>query len=140
MLQISALAIWLQGLGAQQDLWPGPALPNIPTEYVLLTPFGGPGMTTEQEFEVVGVQVRCTGPQGNLTGTDRFASIDGTQKTAYDLDRMLLTACDLGPVDIGSVRCIRIARAGSGPSPMAADNADRQIYVCSYLLEVATGI
>lgn len=117
-----------------------PQLPtDLPYSYHCLTSVGGPGLVSEQAFDVRGYQVRTVGPQA-VDSTDTRA-YDYAEDMAYDVDKQLCTADIRGllPATVGGMRLIRINRIGSEPSWLMNDDANRTHFVCSYLFEVQSG-
>jgi hypothetical protein len=108
---------------------PGPEITDAPDRALFLTPAGGPGWITEEAaLDCWSFQARVRGP-----ADDPFAP----ELAAAQLDVLILGGPYPQTVD-GTVITL-VARAGSPPSPLPLDPADRRFeYTCTYL--ITTGL
>jgi hypothetical protein len=121
---------WLTSLGwdtRQEQGWPihiGPRIPDSPDRLLTITNSGGPGYTTEEPATDAGTfQARLRGvPDGVLEA----------EAQAEALDTLILRASF--PVVIDGVPIVTVYRAGSGPTPLPLDPADRRYELtCNYI-------
>lgn len=108
---------------------PGPDLPNIPGRFVVLTRFGGPGLNTEDLFDGVGYQVRAVGEQVNYQDAEDLA-------LAIDLWFLRKGFSQR----VGGKWMTSIQRLGSPPTPLLVDDAERHHFVCSYVVDIESGL
>lgn len=108
---------------------PGPNLPDIPDRYVLLTPYGGPGLNTgEGILDARGWQVRCVGLQHDE---------DSGEALADAIDTALLKQHS---AKYQGVWVTGVQRVGGAPVPLMVDDADRTHWVCSYIVETESAL
>lgn len=105
-------------------VFPGPELPDIPDNCVVLTRYGGPGLDADGAIDDVSWQVRSIGRQND-----------------YDSAETIADAIDIAFIShysrhVGGVWVPRIRRVGGAPAPLMVDSGDRTHFVCSYVVSV----
>lgn len=110
------------------SIYPGPELPDIPTPYVLLTPYGGPGEDAEGALDQRAWQIRVCGHQ---------MSWEDAEAVANAIDMAFLR---FYTQNVGNERVTSIQRTGGSPAPLNVDDADRVHFVCSYIFGVGLGL
>lgn len=105
----------------------GPEVPDVPFRFVMLTPTGGPGLSTEGLLDSHSWQFRSAGEQN-----DR----DDAEAIATALDRAVR---NLETTTVAGVRIVSFQRSGSAPTPLLVDDAERHHYVASYVATVHSG-
>lgn len=101
-----------------------------PNRLVFLFLGNGAGLTTEGLYDRVFLSVRTIGRQEDFTDAENLA---------YQLDNILLTATEAGPIVMGTARVLYVTRTGGAPALLEKDAADRYHFSCSYLIETKTG-
>lgn len=125
-MQTDDLAAWLATRGIADAKRFDGDIPPMPDRFVGLTLTGGPGEKRERTFDVLSVQVVTRGGQRDA---------DDAEAMAQAVDDAFMGA--IPPLMVGSRRIIAIARTGGPPALMARDEAERALFVCSYLFEAA---
>lgn len=110
------------------DIHPGPALPDVPNEYVLLTPYGGSGLEQDGLFDVRAWQVRTVGKQGDYSSAEDMAD-------AIDLRFISHLSGKISGVHTAS-----ITRVGGAPNPLMVDDADRTHFTCNYNIDSVSAL
>lgn len=112
------------------EFYPGPNLPaNTANRFVLLTRTGGPGLETDGLIDVQGWQFRVASEQNNY---------DDGEDLAFDLDAIALNSGYSRSV--GGVWMVDLYRAGSPPTMLLVDDAERTHFVASYLASVQSAL
>jgi len=109
---------------------PGPG-PNLdaqdvdPNMLVIVSPWPGGGLTTEELFDQGAVQIRAVGPQND-----------------YDTAEQLARDCDKGMISfdlsqrVNGKWWLSVTRAGGSPALLLQDQGDRFQFYCNYIVEV----
>lgn len=106
-------------------IYPGPVLPDIPGSFVVLTPYGGPGLELgEGVLDGRSWQARCVGEQNDYESAEGIAN-------AIDIRFISLPSSKVEGVWVTEIR-----RVGGAPSPLMTDDADRTHFVGSYTASV----
>lgn len=103
---------------------------------VVVSPAPGSGFDMEWAIDGRGWQVRCYGPQSRDPRVND-ANVRA-EKLAWAAEKALLSYTY--PLVIANTRISRVQRFGSGPSPMAPDNAGRVSFVATYILDIPSGL
>lgn len=114
---------------AKWSIEPGPKIPSIPTSFVLLSPYGGPGEDLEGVLDQRSWQVRVVGEQNDYIGAEAAANA---------IDIAFLSHLSHEKIDGQKVTSIQ--RVGGPPSVLMVDDADRTHFVCSYTFSVALAL
>lgn len=131
MISTADLAAWLAANGLPNDalvVFDGD-IPEMPDRLVVLTRNGGTGTVRERTFDRGTIQVITRGGQRDAAGAEAFAEL---------VDDLLMGI--VGPVEIGAKRVIGVDQEGGPPAFLDRDDAERVLYVCSYLFEVARAV
>jgi hypothetical protein len=105
-------------------IYPGPQPPDIPTSFILATPYGGPGLELEGALDGRSWQIRCVGKQTIYTEVENVANAIDIAFLSWHTQ------------DVGGVRVTSIQRVGGAPAPLQVDDAERVHFACSYILSV----
>lgn len=105
-------------------VYPGPNDPSIPTGFILLTSYAGPGLNTDDLFDAQGWQIKVASEQH---------SYDDGEAIAFAIDRYLNR---LYSGWYGGQWVADFQRVGGQPSVLMVDDADRTHFVCSYVVDV----
>lgn len=117
---------------------PGTQLPNVPFEFVMVTPVGSGNLNTEMLYENRFFQVRVRGAQARSDEQIRDAAI-ACEDAAVALDRYILGAA--WPIVIGGSRVTHANRTGAGPTPLGSGSQSGQSdYFCTYYFDTETGL
>ena len=106
------------------DIYPGPDDPRVPTSYILLTAYEGPGLNTDDLFDAQSWQIKVVGEQYNYESGESVSGL---------LDRYLRR---LHSGWYGGQWVTSIYRSGGSPSPLLVDDANRTHFVCSFIVDV----
>lgn len=110
-------------------IYPGPALPDVPDRYVVLTTYSGAGLEGgEHALDNRSWQARCVG------WTDNYES---AEEIANAIDIAFISHFSS---NIQGEWVTEISRAGGAPSPLLVDDADRTHMVCSYVFNVESAL
>ena len=101
---------------------PGPALPDVPGRYVVLTPYGGPGLELEGVMDGRSWQVRVVGKQNDYNDAETIAD-------AIDVGILSVTTGNIGGVHVAGTQ-----RVGGAPNALLKDDAERTHFICSYIV------
>lgn len=126
---------WLQGLLPGEKLFPGPDLPKYPGRCAVVSPTQGGGLTLEMAYDQPSFQVHVVGAQSR-DGRVNAAAADA-ERLIFLIDRTILM--QQYPLQIAGHRVLYAQRYGSGPTPLAGDNAGRAHFVATYLMEAESG-
>lgn len=107
---------------------PGPQLPDLPDEYVLLTPYGGTGLNTDGVFDSRAWQVRVVGPQNDYIKGEGMAD-------AIDLAFISHMSAHVSGQWVTSIE-----RVGGAPTPLMVDDADRTHFTCNYNVDAESAL
>lgn len=107
---------------------PGPELPDVPDSYVLLSPYGGPGLALDGALDDKAWQVRSVGRQNDPDNAEAIAD-------AIDIAFISLPSSKVGGVWVASIQ-----RVGGAPSPLMVDDAERTHYVCNYIVSTQSAL
>lgn len=133
MLTMSAIIAFTKaGMSAPYSeylLQPGIDDPKVPTPFAMFSRLEGPGLNTGGVFDGVGLRVEAVGEQRNYDSGEAFA---------LAIDRALLTP--ISNFKIGGVHVTHVDRFGGGPYEFEFDDAERYHFVCSYVLDVESGM
>jgi hypothetical protein len=106
----------------------GPDLRDYPNEYVLLTPYGGPGLELDGVLDARSWQVRAVGSQMD---DDDDSTAEG-MADAIDIAFVSHYSRSVEGVWVASIQ-----RVGGAPSSLNTnDDANRAHFVCSYTVSV----
>lgn len=106
-------------------IFPGPELPEFPGKFILLTPYGGPGLELDGVLDARSWQVRCVGPQTIYTDVEDVANLVDIAFLSHTSDQK-----------IGGLAVPEIQRVGGAPAPLMVDDAERVHFACSYIASV----
>ena len=106
----------------------GPDLRDYGGTYVLLTPYGGPGLDLEGVIDQRGWQVRCVGSQMD----------DNDESTAEGIaDAIDIAFISQHSQSIQGSWVVGVQRVGGAPASLNTnDDANRTHFVCSYTVSV----
>lgn len=110
----------------------GPDLRDFPGNYVILTPYGGPGLDVDGAIDQRGWQIRCVGSQMD----------DDDEPVAEGM----ADAIDIAFISMHSQRVegtwvVGIQRVGGAPASLNTnDDANRAHFVCSYTVSVESAL
>lgn len=106
----------------------GPQLPQVPDQFVLITPYGGSGSDVDGLMDLPSFQIRVVGKQEDY---------DSAEDLAQDIDTIFVQwfSKKVGPTWVTS-----IVRVGGPPSPLEVDDSDRHHFVCSYTATVESAV
>lgn len=130
MLQFSALRDFTREGLAQPRLIiePGPDLPDVPNQFVVLTAVPGGLLDTEYLYDNVGYQVLVVGKQNDY---------DDAETLALAIDKLYLS---IQGQKVGGGNITHVVRFGGQPSPLLKDEADRWQFVCTYSFHVQSAL
>lgn len=111
------------------EFQPGINPPNIPIPYALFSRLEGPGLDLEGVMDRVGLRVEVVGQQHDYNSGESFAMA---------IDRALLAP--IPDLKIGTTHVTHVDRFGGGPYEFEYDDAERYHFVCSYVLDVESGM
>lgn len=109
-------------------VYPGPQPPEIPSSFIMATPYGGPGTEVDGIIDGRSWQIRCVGHQNIYTDVENVAN-------AIDIAFLSWYSQDVDGVWVSSIQ-----RVGGAPAPLLVDNAERVHFVCSYVLSVGLAL
>lgn len=115
-----------------RNVWfePGPDMPDQPVDYVVnLSIDGGLGLQLDGVLDNVSWQVKVSGPQNLYADAESLA---------MDIDKALMNA-QPGRRYNGFL-VVSIYRVGGMPQQFEVDDAERTYFVCSYFLDVESGL
>lgn len=116
----------LPGVPGDITVEPGPDLPDVPGRWVVLTPYGGPGLLLEGALDGRAWQVRVAGLQGNYDDAEAIAN-------AIDVGLLSIVAGN----DLG---VHGVQRVGGAPNPLLKDDSDRWQFICSYIFDATMAL
>lgn len=112
------------------EFYPGPRMPDdTANRFVVLTRFGGPGLTTEDVIDIQGWQIRVAGNQNDYNDAEDLA---------FALDAVVLNRGHSQAVD--GLWMADAYRTGSPPTELLVDDAERTHFVASYLVSVQSAL
>lgn len=116
---------------ADAMIYLGPDLRDFGGRYVLLTPYGGPGLEVDGAVDARGWQIRCIGTQMDDDGVDAEGMADA-------IDIAFISHHSR---EVEGVWVVSIQRVGGAPASMVAiDDAERVHFVCSYIVSVGLAL
>lgn len=107
-------------------IYPGPELPDVPDDFVVLTRYGGPGLAADGALDEVSWQARCVGKQMDFESAESMADAIDIAFISHHSSRLFE----------GGPWVVEIRRVGGAPNPLMTDDADRTHFVCSYVASV----
>lgn len=106
---------------------PGPEDLDTATQFIMITPGPGLGLTNDMMFDQQVFTVEVAGKQGDY---------DSAEDLAHQVDQFFLR---LESMNVGGARVLPGGRSG-GPSVLLIDNAKRWHFACSYTLHVESAL
>ena len=141
-LPTTDIVTWITALGwnitqeTGAPLYLGPHVPPEPDRLVVISPTPGPGFQLEGAADTSAFQALVRGQQG---GDQSLHAQTHAEQLAYALDALIFGAQFPATLPSGHVLML-VTRLGGHPSPLgpSADDADRFIFTCQYLVQAST--
>lgn len=134
MITTGELAGWLRanGLPAEAAITVDGDIPVAPDRVVVLTRTGGQGAIRERTFDRGVIQVITR------DGQRSFEAAQAAESLADLVDDLLMGIP--AAIEIGGKRVSSVDREGAPPSFLDRDEAQRVLYVASYVFEVGRSV